>query len=109
MSFAWKQDAGLNGQLWVWVHPDTFQLILELIRKACRKVNASIEVGLLNDLIRFELTGPRSQFILSHCLELADEPLNNAHKVNLFLTLSFGNHYRWCQVQNHFLQGPLLV
>ncbi|KAI9094118.1 ribonucleases P/MRP protein subunit POP1-domain-containing protein [Phlyctochytrium arcticum] len=60
--------------LWLWLHPAVYSHIANLIRTTTADMKLNIRAHeLKNEVLRFELTGPRSQAILTHTLNVAPE------------------------------------
>ncbi|KAI8360797.1 ribonucleases P/MRP protein subunit POP1-domain-containing protein [Blakeslea trispora] len=69
ISFLWKPVT--RDTLWLWVHPSAFNEAMTFIKLALNKTNAN-EVAindLRNEILRFELTGPRSTALLQAILD----------------------------------------
>ncbi|KAI8351452.1 ribonucleases P/MRP protein subunit POP1-domain-containing protein [Choanephora cucurbitarum] len=76
ISFLWKPVT--KDTLWLWIHPSAFNEAMTHIRLALEKTNASEVVlnDLRNEILRFELTGPRSTALLQTILDpIEDEAI----------------------------------
>ena len=78
ISFLWKPKT--KNTIWLWIHPSAIQEALHFIKLAI--IETKVETVTLNDLrediLRFELTGPRSTALLQAILD----PVENACKGN---------------------------
>ncbi|KAF9970400.1 hypothetical protein BGZ73_006883 [Actinomortierella ambigua] len=98
MTLLWRQaspsamatDSGddEDAQLWVWIHPSSFDLALKHLREAAVQLDLGNKVSiedLENSLVMFEFTGPRSTALLQAVLRLSalseDSPYTEAHRV----------------------------
>ncbi|KAG0244945.1 hypothetical protein BGW41_005544 [Actinomortierella wolfii] len=77
-----------DGQLWVWIHPCSFDLAREQLQKTVSKLGLESKVSiqdLENSLVMYEFTGPRSTALLQAVLQLSSLPNNSpyaeAHRV----------------------------
>ncbi|KAG0297060.1 hypothetical protein BGZ98_000715 [Dissophora globulifera] len=82
-TFLWRQDptvddgmdvdeASKDGQLWIWVHPSTFEVAKAQIQESVAKagmVNHIVIKDLENSLAMFDFTGPRSTALLQAVLK----------------------------------------
>ncbi|KAI9209255.1 ribonucleases P/MRP protein subunit POP1-domain-containing protein [Polychytrium aggregatum] len=84
VTFFWRQEPDeptLDPQahkraLWVWVHPAAYSDVHAELTKAAKqsKLASDVEIkALKSELVRFELTGPRSHAILSEVLKVCEE------------------------------------
>lgn len=69
ISFLWKPKT--QDTLWIWIHPSAFNEALLYIKKALQETKATqVELSdLRDDILRFELTGPRSTALLQAILD----------------------------------------
>lgn len=76
VSFLWKptDDASIKRTVWIWAHISTLNSVRKTLEKACEILSSPdiIIKPLDSDLIRFELTGPKSHSILVKALNLTD-------------------------------------
>ncbi|KAI8588924.1 NUC188 domain-containing protein [Geranomyces variabilis] len=80
-TFLWKPaEAGVSTRtLWIWLHPAIHTLVwdeLQAAGKATSGQDASSAISLKDlkdELVRFEITGPRSNAILHHIMQLCDD------------------------------------
>ncbi|KAI8826072.1 NUC188 domain-containing protein [Fimicolochytrium jonesii] len=85
-TFLWQPVSGnqtATRKLWIWLHPAIYQLALTTINHAITALlpdEPAVAVKeLYGELLRFEITGPRSNAILHHILGLDDtQPTLNA-------------------------------
>ncbi|KAJ3022592.1 hypothetical protein HKX48_005778 [Thoreauomyces humboldtii] len=77
-TFLWRPapaDPLAKRTLWIWLHPAIYQLVHELLIKTREDLILVDVVSvqcLKDELVRFELTGPRCNAILRHSLKLCD-------------------------------------
>lgn len=79
ISFLWKPET--KDTLWLWVHPAGRNEALEAIKTAIEKqhVNNKVQFSdLHNEILRFDLTGPRSTALLQAILD----PINDTDAGN---------------------------
>jgi len=90
ITFLWKsvQNNELNNKrtLWLWVHPSSYQDVLNELdmSKSILKINNVQIEQIKNEIIIFQLTGPRSHAILQEIINLCDDTdkINEeAHKI----------------------------
>lgn len=69
ITFLWKPKT--NDTIWLWIHPSAINEALTFIKLAIKETNTThVELNdLRNDLLRFELTGPRSTALLQAILD----------------------------------------
>lgn len=74
ISFLWKPKT--KNTIWIWVHPASFNEALTFIKKALEETKSThVELNDLRDqILRFELTGPRSTALLQSILD----PVSNS-------------------------------
>ncbi|KAJ3180303.1 hypothetical protein HDU87_002182 [Geranomyces variabilis] len=80
-TFLWKPaEAGMSTRtLWIWLHPAIHKLVWDELQAGVKAasgqdVNLAISIkDLKEELVRFEITGPRSNAILHHIMQLCDE------------------------------------
>jgi len=86
ITFLWKAISmdkldKLNNErtLWLWIHPSACQDTLNEIEKAKNELNIpEIQINLIRDeIIMFQLAGPRSHAILQETLKLCDNDTEN--------------------------------
>jgi len=81
ITFLWQQHEGTSTdrKVWLWIHPASFSEAWECLKEAQEKTNYSEAVAvrdLRDEILMFELTGPRSTALLQAILTTA-EPTNN--------------------------------
>lgn len=69
MSFLWKPKT--NDTIWLWIHPSAINEALAFIKVAIKETQAThVELNdLRNEILKFELTGPRSTALLQAILD----------------------------------------
>jgi ribonuclease P/MRP protein subunit POP1 len=75
----WKPKT--KDTIWLWIHPASFNEALTFIKKALKETKAThVELNDLRDqLLRFELTGPRSTALLQSILDpIAGDKIGNS-------------------------------
>jgi ribonuclease P/MRP protein subunit POP1 len=79
ISFLWKPKT--KDTIWLWIHPASFNEALTFIKKAIQETKATnIQLTDLRDqILRFELTGPRSTPLLQSILDpVSDNSVGNS-------------------------------
>lgn len=86
ISFLWKAIKNNNNEdnetqrtLWIWVHPSSCKDVMAAINQAKENTNINNFIMKLldNEILKFELTGPRSHAILHKILRLCDDDFDN--------------------------------
>lgn len=69
ISFLWKPKT--NDTIWLWIHPSAINEALTFIKVAIKETEAAhVELNdLRNEILKFELTGPRSTALLQAILD----------------------------------------
>ncbi|KAI7892348.1 NUC188 domain-containing protein [Mucor mucedo] len=68
ISFLWKPQT--KDTLWLWIHPAAINEALCFIKKAIEETKMEVQLNdLREELLRFELTGPRSTSLLQSILD----------------------------------------
>lgn len=68
ISFVWKPHT--KDTVWLWIHPAAIQEALFFIKKAIKETKMQVQLNdLRQDVLRFELTGPRSTALLQAILD----------------------------------------
>jgi len=79
INFLWKPEtktANNNRKIWIWVHPSSFQEVfnsLDLLRQSNEEYQNLTLLSLENELLKFDLIGPRSQAILHHIFHVCQQ------------------------------------
>ncbi|KAI8388722.1 NUC188 domain-containing protein [Radiomyces spectabilis] len=90
ISYLWRPTTTANASraLWIWVHPSAYNAVFSCIESCIKSKDRSTDIritDLRSELVRFELTGPRSTELLQTILITADnheiETNSNAHQV----------------------------
>ncbi|KAI8978898.1 ribonucleases P/MRP protein subunit POP1-domain-containing protein [Pilobolus umbonatus] len=67
-SFLWKPES--QDTLWLWIHPSAYNEALTHIKKSILEQNVNVKIKDLRDeILRFDLTGPRSTALLQAILD----------------------------------------
>ncbi|KAF1801227.1 ribonucleases P/MRP protein subunit POP1-domain-containing protein [Mucor lusitanicus] len=66
ISFLWKPKT--NDTIWLWIHPSAINEALTFIRLAIKETRIELN-DLRNEILKFELTGPRSTALLQAILD----------------------------------------
>ncbi|CAO3632550.1 unnamed protein product [Cunninghamella echinulata] len=109
VTFLWRStlmDNNNNSErsIWLWIHPSSFSLVEEQIKKLIPIIDSNIlVVDLRKDIVRFELTGPRSLAILQ---AIVDPVLENDNDVNNNKFKKYNNQL-WHDLQ-HIRSGGCL-
>ncbi|KAJ3162781.1 hypothetical protein HDU86_003755 [Geranomyces michiganensis] len=89
VTFLWKPaDPGMSKRtLWIWLHPAIHNLVwneLQAALKAAIKYKDIKINDLKDELVRFEITGPRANAVLHEILQLSEEgePAGTLHTTN---------------------------
>lgn len=73
ISYLWKPNT--QDTLWIWIHPSAFNEALIFIKKAIEETSVKL-TDLRDEILRFELTGPRSTALLQAILDpVSDSPI----------------------------------
>ncbi|KAI8922156.1 NUC188 domain-containing protein [Powellomyces hirtus] len=92
-TFLWKPtegDVSERRTLWMWLHPAFRRLVIDLLKRVHIETFQMEEIeinDLREELVRFEITGPRSNAILHHIMHLSEhcvgpsQPTSAGHKL----------------------------
>ncbi|CAO3630201.1 unnamed protein product [Cunninghamella blakesleeana] len=72
ITFLWRSKVADSNEnlLWLWIHPSSFTIIEDQIKKLIPTIDESVMItDLRKELVRFELTGPKSLAILQAIIE----------------------------------------
>ncbi|CEI98691.1 hypothetical protein RMCBS344292_12794 [Rhizopus microsporus] len=67
ITFLWKPSRDV---LWIWIHPSAYQEAIHFIEKSINEQNLTVQlIDLRQEILRFELVGPRSTALLQAILD----------------------------------------
>ncbi|GBB87563.1 hypothetical protein RclHR1_01400016 [Rhizophagus clarus] len=87
-----------NRHILIWIHPSAFEevlTILEFAREQLKLQDAISIHNLQDELLMFELTGPRSTALLQEVLDIYDEPSGPSNEMLLKPRVNYEAHKAW--------------
>ncbi|KAG1501966.1 hypothetical protein G6F54_002681 [Rhizopus delemar] len=79
ISFLWKPS---NDVLWLWIHPSAYHEALQFIQQSIHEQQLTVEINdLRQEILRFELIGPRSTALLQTVLDPVSDEKHEGNKL----------------------------
>ncbi|TPX69243.1 hypothetical protein SpCBS45565_g02571 [Spizellomyces sp. 'palustris'] len=81
-TFLWRPRSGRKDEvrtLWLWLHPAVYEHVHNLllqVAKECKIIKQVTICPLDDELVRFELTGPRTHAVLHHIMKLSEDSVS---------------------------------
>ncbi|KND05052.1 ribonuclease P/MRP protein subunit POP1 [Spizellomyces punctatus DAOM BR117] len=81
-TFLWRPRNGRNDEgrrLWLWLHPAVYEHVHDLllqVAKECQIIEQVTICSLYDELVRFELTGPRTHAVLHHIMKVSEDSVS---------------------------------
>jgi ribonuclease P/MRP protein subunit POP1 len=68
--------------LWLWIHPSAYHEALQFIQQSIREQQLTVEINdLRQEILRFELVGPRSTALLQTVLDPVSDEKHEGNKL----------------------------